>query len=55
MNTELAQPFLSLQNVSKYFADFCALDTVSLECVAGPEARHLRPLRFWQIDADTLC
>ena len=35
MNTELAQPFLSLQNVSKYFAEFCALDTVSLDVSLG--------------------
>ena len=30
-----APPFLSLKNVSKYFADFCALDTVSLDVSLG--------------------
>ena len=31
----LAPPFLSLKNVSKYFADFCALDAVSLDVSLG--------------------
>jgi len=30
-----APPFLSLKNVSKYFADFCALDAVSLDVSLG--------------------
>ena len=30
-----APPFLSLKNVSKYFAGFCALDTVSLDVSLG--------------------
>ena len=35
MTFQLAQPFLLLKNVSKYFADFCALDAVSLDVSLG--------------------
>ena len=35
MTSQLAQPFLLLKNVSKYFADFCALDAVSLDVSLG--------------------
>ena len=35
MTSQLAQPFLSLKSVSKYFADFCALDAVSLGVSLG--------------------
>ena len=35
MTSQQAQPFLSVKNVSKYFADFCALDAVSLDVSLG--------------------
>ena len=35
MTAQKAQPFLSVNNVSKYFADFCALDAVSLDVSLG--------------------
>ena len=35
MTAQQAQPFLLINNVSKYFADFCALDAVSLDVSLG--------------------
>ena len=35
MTAQQAQPFLSVKNVTKYFADFCALDAVSLDVSLG--------------------
>ena len=35
MTAQQAQPFLLINNVSKYFADFCALDAVSLNVSLG--------------------
>ena len=35
MTAQQAQPFLSVKNVSKNFADFCALDAVSLDVSLG--------------------
>ena len=35
MTAQQVQPFLSVKSVSKYFADFCALDAVSLDVSLG--------------------
>ena len=35
MKNPVAQPFIQIQNVSKYFRDFCALDSVSLDIELG--------------------
>ncbi len=35
MKNPVAQPFIQIKNVSKYFQDFCALDSVSLDIELG--------------------
>ena len=35
MTAQQVQPFLSVKSVSKYFADFCALDAVSIDVSLG--------------------